>query len=157
VAHLNQVTLLGRLVKPPSDPKSLTGGSVVTSFRLAVGRSKKNQQTGQWENDPHVLYIDCEAFTSLGGKRDLFGLLVKHVKQGDQILVTGRLAYDEWEDRNGGGKRSKHKIVVDSVELLGGKGGGDGEQSRPQSQPRGGEYDPPTDDVGFGPDPDVPF
>jgi single-strand DNA-binding protein len=33
-------------------------------------------------------------------------------------MLEGRLHLDQWEDKNGGGKRSKHKLVVDNVQLL---------------------------------------
>jgi len=160
--------MIGRLTKPPEEPRVLpNSGSTVVKFRLAVGRSKKNPQTGQWENDPNPLYIDCEVFSRPDAKRNLADLVTRYVKQGDQLYLEGRLQLDEWEDKNGGGKRNKHKIVVDSIELLGGKsdggGGMDGDDSggapargRPQQQ-RGGGSSPPDEDQGGGPDPDIPF
>jgi len=168
MASLNKVMMIGRLTKPPEEPRVLpNSGSTVVKFRLAVGRSKKNPQTGQWENDPNPLYIDCEVFSRPDAKRNLADLVTRYVKQGDQLYLEGRLQLDEWEDKNGGGKRNKHKIVVDSIELLGGKsdggGGMDGDDSggapargRPQQQ-RGGGSSPPDEDQGGGPDPDIPF
>src|SRR5262249_28479929 len=82
--------------------------------------------TGQWENDPNPLYIDCEAFTRQGATRDLVNVIQSYCKKGDPLFIEGRLQLDQWEDKNGGGKRSKHKVVVDNIELLGGRGGGDG-------------------------------
>ena len=99
----------------------------MVKFRFAVGRSKKNPQTGQWENDPNPLYIDCEAFSRPDPKRNLPDLITQYGKKGDPLYIEGRLQLDQWEDKNGGGKRSKHKIVVDNIEFLGGKDGdGDG-------------------------------
>ncbi len=169
MASLNKVMMIGRLTKPPEEPRVLpNSGSTVVKFRLAVGRSKKNPQTGQWENDPNPLYIDCEVFSRPDAKRNLADLVTRYVKQGDQLYLEGRLQLDEWEDKNGGGKRNKHKIVVDSIELLGGKsdggGGMDGDDSggapargRPQQQRGGGSSPPDEDQGGSGPDPDIPF
>ena len=98
----------------------------MVKFRFAVGRSKKNPQTGQWENDPNPLYIDCEAFSRPDSKRNLPELITQYAKKGDPLYIEGRLQLDQWEDKNGGGKRSKHKIVVDSIEFLGGRNDGDG-------------------------------
>src|SRR5215212_8150468 len=126
MATLNKVMLMGRLTAEP-EAGALPNGTRVVKFRFAVGRSKKNPQTGQWENDPNPLYIDCEAFSRSDSKFDLVGLISQYVKKGDPLYIEGRLQLDQWEDKNGGGKRSKHKIVVENVEFLGGRGdGGEG-------------------------------
>ncbi len=127
MATLNKVMLMGRLTADPEAPRVLpNSGSTVVKFRLAVGRSRKNPQTGQWDPDPNPLYIDCEVFSRPDAKRNLCDVVSRYVKRGDPLFIEGRLQLDEWDDKNGGGKRSKHKIVVDSVELLGGRSGGDG-------------------------------
>ena len=129
MASLNKVMLIGRLTDNPEPPRTLpNSGSTVIKFRFAVGRSRKNPQTGQWESDPNPLYIDCEAFAYPDSKRNLVNVIQQYVKKGDPLYIEGRLQLDQWEDKNGGGKRSKHKIVVESVELLGGNraGGDDG-------------------------------
>lgn len=123
MATLNKVMLMGRVCMDPEPTKTLPNGSTVGKFRLAVGRSKKNAATGQWENDPHPLYIDCEAFHRADEKRDLPNVIAQYVKKGDPLYVEGRLVLDEWDDKNGGGKRSKHKLVVDQIEMLGTAGG----------------------------------
>jgi single-strand DNA-binding protein len=130
MASLNKVMLIGRLTDNPEPPRTLpNSGSTVVKFRFAVGRSRKNPQTGQWENDPNPLYIDCEVFSRADAKRNLCDVVTNYVKKGAQVYLEGRLQLDTWEDKNGGGKRSKHKLVVDSLELLdkagGGMGGGD--------------------------------
>lgn len=176
MASLNKVMLIGRLTDNPEQPRTLpNSGSTVVRFRFAVGRSRKNPQTGQWENDPNPLYIDCEAFHRPDTRRDLVSLISQYVKKGDQLYIEGRLQLDTWEDKtNPGQKRSKHKIVVEQVELLtnkgeggmgggsygggsygGSYGGGGGRSSAPQNT----GYSPPADD-GPGDDmngSDVPF
>jgi len=127
MASLNKVMLIGRLTDNPEPPRTLpNSGSTVVKFRFAVGRSKKNQQTGQWENDPNPLYIDCEAFSRPDNKRNLVELITQYAKKGDSLYIEGRLQLDQWDDKNGGGKRSKHKVVVESIEFVGGKSGEDG-------------------------------
>jgi single-strand DNA-binding protein len=185
MASLNKVMLIGRLTKAPEEPRTLpNSGSTVIKFRLAVGRSRKNPQTGQWENDPNVMYIDCEVYSRPDAKRNLVDVVQRFVKQGDQIFIEGRLQLDEWQDKQTGTQRSKHKIVVDSIELLGSKseggggggygGGGDsygggggyggGESRAPQQGPRGGgnqnnnNYSAPDDDMGSDSgNGDIPF
>jgi single-strand DNA-binding protein len=118
------------------------------------------------------MYIDCEAYARPDAKRNLVDVIHRYVKQGDQIFIEGRLQLDEWQDKTSGQQRSKHKVVIDSIELLGGKsdgsgGGGDsggggyggggyggGESRAPQQAPRGGgnqgnsNYSAPDDDMG---------
>src|SRR5262245_43215396 len=132
MATLNKVMLIGRLTDNPEEPRTLpNSGSRVIRFRFAVGRSRKNPQTGQWENDPNPLYIDCEAFSRPDTKRDLVELIQKNCKQGDALYIEGRLQLDEWTDKQTNQKRSKHKVVVESLEFIGGprgegEGGGQG-------------------------------
>ncbi len=126
MATLNKVMLIGRLTDNPGEVRTMPNGGRVIPFRFAVGRSRKNPQTGQWENDPNPLYIDCEAFSRPDTKRDLVNLIQQYCKKGDPLYIEGRLQYDQWEDKNGGGKRSKHKVVVNEIEFLGGNRDGDG-------------------------------
>jgi single-strand DNA-binding protein len=152
MATLNKVMLMGRLTRDPQDA-ALSTGTRVVKFGLAVGRSRKNQQTGQWESDPNPLFIDCEAFTKQDQRRDLVSLIQQYCRKGDQLYVEGRLQLDQWDDKTTGQKRSKHKIVVENIEFLGSKQGGEGGGTggaRPMSSGRG-NYGAPPDD--FGPEP----
>ena len=128
-------------------------------------RLKKNPQTVQWESLPNSqLYFDVEAWHRPDQKRNLCDVIARFVQKGKEVLVDGQLITDEWEDKNGGGKRSKIKLVVDTLELLGGppeaggKDGGDfGEQSN-----HGGRQAPPQQSgygqqgTGFGDPNDMP-
>jgi single-strand DNA-binding protein len=158
MATLNKVMLIGRLTANPEEPRTLpNSGSRVIKFRFAVGRSRKNPSTGQWENDPNPLYIDCEAFHRPDTKRDLVNLIHQYAKQGDQMYVEGRLQLDEWMDKTSNQKRSKHKLVVDSIEFLSGRNvdGGEGMGGRPMGGSGGGRLSagrpmtsPPPDEGG---------
>ncbi len=135
MATLNKVMLIGRLTTEP-EKRVFESGTSVVKFRFAVGRSKKND-SGGWDKDPNQLYIDCEAFARPDSKRNLVDLITKFSHKGDPMYLEGRLVFEEWEDKNGGGKRSKHKIIIDSLEFLGARnndgGGGSGDE--------GGDYE----------------
>jgi single-strand DNA-binding protein len=145
--------LIGRLTKDPEAPRTLpNGATVVVKFRFAVGRSKKND-SGGWDKDPNQLYIDCEVFhnPNSGSKRNLPDLITKYAKQGDMMYIEGRLVFEEWEDKkvNPPQKRSKHKLVVDGIEFLGGRseeGGGGGRQT--SGGRSSGSSAPPSSDEG---------
>ena len=164
MATLNKVMLIGRLTKDPEEPRVLPtkgdrGGSTVVKFRFAVGRSKKVGDT--WEKDPNQLYIDCEVFSRPDSKRNLTDLVWKYAKKGDLLYIEGRLVYEEWKDANQQ-QRSKHKLVVDSLEFLGsrnnpnedggGLGGGSAGGARQTNTGRSAGAMPPPEEVGGGGD-----
>jgi single-strand DNA-binding protein len=55
----------------------------------------------------------------------------QYLRKGSKILVEGRLNFDQWVDQNGQ-KRSKHSVVVETMQMLDGKQ--EGQQSQPQTQ-----------------------
>jgi single-strand DNA-binding protein len=172
MATLNKVMLIGRLTDNPEPPRVLpNSGSTVVKFRFAVGRSRKNPQTGQWENDPNPLYIDCEVFSRADNPR-LTDLVSQYCHRGSQIYLEGRLQLDTWNDKdNPSQKRSKHKVIVDQIQLLDSRGGESGGDGMGSGQQRGGapgrsnqSYSRPAaspmhDDGDLGPPPgdDIPF
>ncbi len=89
---------------------------------FAVNNRKKNQATGQYEDDP--VFIDCEMwnFAPSNQATRLFGT----VKKGGQLYIEGHLKYDTWEDKNGGGKRHAMRLVVDHFQYLDAKEGVNG-------------------------------
>jgi single-strand DNA-binding protein len=166
MATLNKVMLIGRLTDDPEAPRVLpNSGNKVVKFRFAVGRSRKNPETGQWENDPNPLFIDCEAF-SRGDNSRVADLISQYVRKGSQIYIEGRLQLDQWEDRQTSQKRSKHKVVVERVEFLDTRGGGDDDggsrasapaRSAPsRSQSNSYDMDEPRGGSAEG-EPEVPF
>src|SRR4051812_17774152 len=129
MANLNKVILIGRLTRDPESRTFSTGGKV-TKFGFAVTNRKKNSQTGQWEDEP--MFIDCEAFNR-GEFGKLADTIETYCRKGSQICVEGRLQLDQWDDKTTGQKRSKHKIVVETMQLLGSKQDGQGGGSPPRT------------------------
>lgn len=126
---LNKSEQIGRLTRDV-ELRTTGSGTVIGTFGLANNERKKNQQTGQWENgDP--MFIDVV----------MFGGLAEHnaavLRKGSEVLVVGRLALDQWDDKTTGAKRSKHKIIADIVTAIAWHGatqkptGGGGQPSEP--------------------------
>jgi single-strand DNA-binding protein len=171
MAFLNKVMMIGRLTDNPEPPRTLpNSGSTVVKFRFAVGKSRKNPQSGQWENDPNPLYITCEAFTRQDSSYRITDTITNYCRKGTQMLIEGRLQLDSWDDKTTGQKRSMHKIVVESIQLLdsrpGGEGGGSQASSRssPMASDPGGYSSPPHEDMhdelpssGGGTGEEIPF
>jgi len=59
----------------------------------------------------------------------------EYLSKGRSVLIEGRLQLDQWDDRESGQKRSKLKVVGESMQMLGSGGGGGGprQSSAPQS------------------------
>jgi single-strand DNA-binding protein len=126
MANFNRVILIGNLTRDP-ECRTFSNGGKVAKFGFAVNNRKKNSQSGQWEDEP--MFIDCEAFNR-GEFGKLADTIETYCKKGSQICIEGRLHLDQWDDKTTGQKRSKHKVVVESMQLLGsrldGQGGGGG-------------------------------
>lgn len=121
MANMATATVIGRLLGDPEARVLPNSGVTVTQIRIASGRSKKNAETGAWEDDPNTLFIDAKAFDYPDAKRRLGELLTKYTKKGDLIAVSGDLQTESWTDKESGGKRSKVVLKINDVQLLGGK------------------------------------
>lgn len=130
MANLNKVHLIGRLTRDP-ERKEFQGGGAVVNFGLAVNNRRKNR-AGEWEDEP--CFLDCKAFNSQWKK--LGDVVDKYCSKGKQIYVGGHLVLEQWTTQ-GGEKRQKLVIVVDEVQLLDSRGGGQGDRDR--GDDRGGE------------------
>lgn len=112
MADLNKVMLIGRLTRDPQ-MRYTPSQTAICEFGLAVGRKFK---TATGESREETAFIDC---TCWGKGGEIFN---QYMTKGKQVFIEGRLKYDTWEDKNGGGKRSKLSVVVDNFQFLGGPG-----------------------------------
>jgi single-strand DNA-binding protein len=112
----NKVILMGNLTRDPQ-LKYLPSQTAVVEFGLAVSRKWK---TPQGEEREDVCFVDCSAF-GRGAE-----VINQYCTKGKPLFVEGRLKLDQWEDKQGGGKRSKMSVVVENFQLLGGPSGGAG-------------------------------
>jgi single-strand DNA-binding protein len=137
----NRVTLIGNLTRDP-ETRDLPSGTTLCEFGLAMTRHYKTQGGDDREE---TCFIDCTAF----GKQA--EALSRYVKKGRPLFVEGRLKYDQWDDKNGGGKRSKISVVVENFQFLGGRDDHDGAANRRESS---GLYDnaKPREDRSADPD-----
>jgi single-strand DNA-binding protein len=123
MANLNKVMLIGRLTR---DPEAIAGGKGA-KFGFAVNNRKLNQDTQQWEEIP--VFIDMEMWNR--GESKQADRLLQTVRKGQQLFIEGHLKLDTWDDKNGGGKRTALRVVVETFQYLEpnarGEGGGGGE------------------------------
>jgi len=121
MANLNKVMLIGRLTRDP-EVRTFNNGGKVAKIGFAVNNRKKNQQTGEWEEDP--VYLDIDAFNRETGRK-LADLVEQYLKKGTQVYIEGNLVLDQWTDKDGQ-KRQKLKVVMQDMQFLDGKRDGMG-------------------------------
>src|SRR3954449_3807365 len=114
MASYNKVILMGNLTRDPQ-MKYLPSQTAVVEFGLACNRKYKTQSGEQKEE---VTFVDCTAFGRTGE------VINQYFTKGKPIFIEGRLKYDQWEDKQGGGKRSKITVVIENFQFVGGRDGG---------------------------------
>lgn len=113
------VVLVGNLTRDP-EIRYLQKGTAICQVTVAVNRRWKND-AGEDQEEVSFIDVDCWGRTAEN--------VAQYLKKGASMLVDGRLRQDSWEDKETGQKRSKLKVVAQSVQFLGGKredGGGEG-------------------------------
>jgi single-strand DNA-binding protein len=116
MASFNKVFLMGNLTRDVQ-LKYLPSQTAVAEFGLACNRKFR---TANGEDREEVTFVDITAF----GKQA--EVLNQYMSKGKPIFIEGRLKFDQWDDKNGGGKRSKLTVVVDNFQFIGAPGGRDG-------------------------------
>lgn len=106
---VNSCVIIGRLTKDV-EGKQTSGQNLLCLFTVAVNYSAK--ENGQWTDK--TVFIPCKSFSAPN--------FVKFLKKGAQVSVVGALRVDEWQDQNGQ-KKSKMYILVDCINLIGGRNG----------------------------------
>ena len=105
----SKAIITGNLTRDP-ELRSTPSGTSVCGFSVAVNRIYKDSNGEQKED---VSYIDCSAWGRLGE------MISQYARKGSAVLVSGRLDQHSWEDKNGGGRRSRVEIVVEDFNFLG--------------------------------------
>src|SRR5712671_2329707 len=97
MANLNKVMLIGRLTRDP-EVRVFSNGGKVAHFGFAVNNRKKNQATGQWEDEP--VFLDCDAFNR-GDFGKTADLVEQFLRKGHQTFIEGHLVLDQWTSQDG--------------------------------------------------------
>lgn len=129
-SDINQVVLIGRLVRDP-ELKHTQGGKSVCSFSIANNRS---YATGG-EKKEQVSFFNCVAWAKPGE------IIAEYMRKGQQIAVEGRLQQRSYDD-NDGNKRQIVEIVVDNFQFLSRASGGTSEQGTSAENPFSGDEIP---------------
>ncbi|ABB44938.1 Single-strand binding protein [Sulfurimonas denitrificans DSM 1251] len=102
----NKVILVGNLTRD-IELRYSQGGMGIANTGLATSR----KFTVNGEKREEVCFVDITFFARSAE------IANQYLRKGSKILVEGRLNFDQWVDQNGQ-KRSKHTVVVETMQML---------------------------------------
>lgn len=126
---VNKVILVGSLGNDP-EVRYMPNGNAVANLSLATSESWKDQQ-GQVQ--------ERTEWHRLTMYRRLAEIAGEYLKKGSQIYVEGKLQTRKWQDQQGQ-DRYTTEIIVDNMQMLGGRNGG-GQGNNQGDYQQGGQSD----------------
>jgi len=117
----NKIILVGNLTRDIELRYSQSGMGIANT---AIATTRKYTSNG--EKKEEVCYVDITFFSRSAEVAN------QYLRKGSKILVEGRLNLEQWVDQNGG-KRSKHSVVVETMQMLDSKGD-NASQAQPSPQ-----------------------
>lgn len=123
MASMNVVALTGNVTR---DPRLRSAGETsVLDFGLAFDESRRGKD-GQRRSG----FVDVAVFGRYAEA------MAQYVAKGDLVGVTGRLRWEEWEDKSTGARRTKLSVVATELTLFPRRERRDGGATAPvQGQP----------------------
>jgi len=106
----NKVILVGNLTRDIELRYSQSGMGIA---KTAIATSRKFTSNG--EKKEEVCFVDITFFARSAEVAN------QYLRKGSKILVEGRLNFEQWVDQNGQ-KRSKHSVVVETMQMLDSRG-----------------------------------
>ncbi|NOQ31287.1 MAG: single-stranded DNA-binding protein [Helicobacteraceae bacterium] len=147
----NKIILVGNLTRDIELRYSQSGTAIANT---AIATTRKFTSNG--EKKEEVCFVDITFFGRSGEVAN------QYLRKGSKILIEGRLNFEQWVDKQNGGNRSKHSVVVETMQMLDSRadsqsGGGNSNYNAPaatqqaqsnqnygqNSAPQGGGYNKP--------------
>ena len=150
MASFNKVILLGNLTRDP-EVRYTPKGSAVCDLGIAINRQ---YTLDSGEKREEVTYVDVVLWSRLA---EIAG---EYLKKGRPIFIEGRLQLDTWDDKQSGQKRSKLRVIGETMQLLGGRppgAGGAGAASEGGESRPAKTAPPPKPQAGEPDDDEIPF
>ena len=101
------ITVVGNLTGP-LDLRFTANGVAVANGTIASTPRTFNRQANEWEDG-------TTEFWPITIWREAAEQATESLDKGTRVIATGNVKVDEWEDKNGGGKRSRMVIDVDEI------------------------------------------
>lgn len=157
-------TMTGRLTADP-ELRYTASGTAVVNFRMAENDNKYNEDTREWETTS-TLFLTVNAWERLAER------VANGLQKGDTVMVTGKLATRQWQDKEGNNRstiemtardirQTMHLPRADDAGGYSGRAGGGGQPPQQQQQqasdPWGGAPAAPGGGFGAATDDEPPF
>jgi single-strand DNA-binding protein len=129
MASFNKVILLGNLTRDP-EVRYTPKGSAVCDLGIAVNRQ---YTLDSGEKREEVTYVDVVLWSRLA---EIAG---EYLKKGRPVFIEGRLQMDTWDDKQTGQKRTKLRVIGETMQLLGSRpaaAGASGESAESDRPPK---------------------
>jgi len=107
----NKIILQGNLTRDV-EVRYTQGGSAIGNTGIAINRKFKDA-TGQQKEE--VMFVDLTFF---GRTAEVAN---QYTHKGSNLLIEGRLKLEQWTAQDGT-KRSKHVVIVETMQMLDSKG-----------------------------------
>jgi len=117
MASVNKVILLGRLGRDV-EVRYTPSGAAVANLSIATSRQWKDKQSGE-----RVEEVEWHALVAYDRLAEIAG---EYLKKGSEAYFEGRLKTHKYNDKNGV-EKYKTEIVVEQLQLLGGRARNDGD------------------------------
>lgn len=117
----NHIEIIGHLTRDP-ELSFTPSQTAVCKGGIAETETWYGQDKQKHED---TLFVD---FVLFGKQAETFN---KHLDKGDPVMIVGKLSLDQWDDKNTGAKRSRHKIKVDRFVFMPRKNGGKKQEASP--------------------------
>lgn len=107
-SNQHHVPVQGTLTADP-ELKYLPSGVAAAEFSLAFNPRSFDKNSGEWK-DGEPTFFNCQAYGYLAEG------IAAHpdLRRGKRAIGYGRISTRSWEDKNGGGKRSRDEYILDS-------------------------------------------
>lgn len=115
MASYNRVILMGNLTRDP-ELKYLPSGNSVVNFGIAMNERWTDRETGEQKEAP--CFVDIEAW---GRQAEVAN---EYLQKGSPVFIDGSLKFESWE-ADDGTKRSRLRVRVFRIQLIGGRRDGD--------------------------------
>src|SRR5438128_3437295 len=137
MASFNKGILRGHTTRDP-EVRYTPKGSAVCDLGIAINRQ---YTLDSGEKREEVTFVDVVLWARLA---EIAG---EYLKKGRPIFIEGRLQLDTWDDKQSGQKRSKLRVIGETMQLLGGRppgaAGGAAETGEGAKESRAGKTTPP--------------
>ena len=118
----NKTILIGNLTKDIELTHTAAGMAIA---KTSIATSRKFTSNG--EKKEEVCFIDLTFFARSAE------IASQYLRKGSKCMIEGRIQFDQWTDQQGQ-KRSKHSVVVETMQMLDSKpAGAPAAQAAPQA------------------------